>query len=168
MSEMVAQTENAVADLLSEPRVLSQAAPRAITHTVALIPPNHVPTMWGEVAEHLVPAVERSRGRWDMESLYLSMCKMEQNLWVTFNDNKVVEGVGVTEFIFYPKKKMLSVQFLGGNNFNAWVWEMLERFNSWASDNECDGVEMIARHGFWKWLEQDGFVRSYTTYEKEV
>ena len=63
---------------------------------------------------------------------------------------------------------MLAVQFLGGSKFNDWVWDMLERFNSFAIDNGCAGIEVTGRHGFWKWLEQDGFNRAYTVYEKRL
>mgnify|MGYP003631348156 CR=1 FL=1 len=168
MSQTATKNEAVIKDSDCEARVSSQKAPRAVTHTIALIPPNFVHTLWDDVNEYLAPAVARSNGRWDMQSLYESMRKMEQNLWVAFNDDNIIEGVGITEFVFYPKKKMLATQYLGGTNFNGWVWDMLERFNSWAKDNECDGLEAVARHGFWKWLEQDGFIRSYTTYEKEV
>ena len=164
MSQAAIKNEVVIEDIFLEPMVRSQKAPRKVTHTIALIPPNYVHTLWDDVEKHLAPAIERSHGRWDMQSLYESMRKMEQNLWVALNEDNVIEG----EFVFYPKKKMLVVQYLGGTNFNNWVWDMLERFNSWAKDNECDGIEATGRHGFWKWLEQDGFARSYTTYEKEV
>ena len=160
--------EPVIKDISREPRVKSQNAPREVTHTIALIPPNYIQTLWDDVEELLAPAIARSRGRWDMQSLYESIRNLEQHLWVAFNEAGVIEGVGTTEFVFYPRKKMLAMQYLGGANFNSWVWDMLDRFNSWAKDNQCDGIEGTARHGFWKWLEQDGFVRSYTTYEKNV
>ena len=168
MNQAVIKTEVVIKDISREPRVGSQKSLREVTHTIALIPPNYIHTLWDDVEKHLAPAIARSHGRWDMQSLYESMRKVEQNLWVAFNDDNVVEGVGTTEFVFYPKKKMLAMQYLGGKNFNSWIWDMLERMNSWAKDNECDGIEGTGRHGFWKWLEQDGFIRSYTIYEKEV
>ena len=167
MSEITIE-EPVIKDISREPRVKSQNAPREVTHTIALIPPNYIQTLWDDVEELLAPAIARSRGRWDMQSLYESIRNLEQHLWVAFNEAGVIEGVGTTEFVFYPRKKMLAMQYLGGANFNSWVWDMLDRFNSWAKDNQCDGSEGTARHGFWKWLEQDGFVRSYTTYEKNV
>ena len=84
------------------------------------------------------------------------------------NEDKEIEGVGTTEFIDYPKKRMLAIQFLGGDNFNDWVWDMLEKFNGFAKDSGCDGIEATARQGFWKWLKQDDFEQSYVVYEKRI
>ena len=41
---------------------------------------------------------------------------------VAFNSDKQIDGVGTTELVEYPEKRMLCVQFLGGKNFNDWVY----------------------------------------------
>tara|TARA_R110002096_G_scaffold379891_1_gene573880 strand:- start:260 stop:580 length:321 start_codon:yes stop_codon:yes gene_type:complete len=101
-----------------------------------------------------------------MEFLYASILNGNQQLWVAFDEDHNIDGVGTTEIIQYPEKRMVVVQFLGGDNFNDWVWDMLERFKDWGKDNGCSGIEATARMGFWKWLEQDGFSRSYVVYER--
>ena len=89
-----------------------------------------------------------------------------QSLWVAFDKDHKIDGIGTTELVNYPARKILAVQFLGGDNFNDWVWEINQRFQDWAIDNDCDGIEATARMGFWKWLQQDGYERAYVTYEK--
>ena len=74
-----------VKDISREPRVKAQKAPREVTHTIALIPPTYVQTLWSDVEELLVPAIARSNGRWDMQSLYKSVRMTEQDLWAAFN-----------------------------------------------------------------------------------
>jgi hypothetical protein len=32
----------------------------------------------------------------------------------------------------------------------------------------CYGIEATARMGFWEWLKQDDFQRSYVVYEKRI
>ena len=43
-----------------------------------------------------------------------------------------------------------------------------KQFADWAKDNNCDGIEATARMGFWKWLQQDGYERSYVVYERSL
>ena len=110
----------------------------------------------------------RSNGRWSLEFLYAAILNGQQQLWVAFDEDKNIDGVGTTEVAYYPGKIMLAIQFLGGNNFNSWVWDMLEKFKQFGRENGCHGIEATGRQGFWKWLGQDGFDKSYVVYEKDL
>jgi hypothetical protein len=103
-----------------------------------------------------------------MEFLYASILNGNQQLWLAFDAENNIDGVGTTEILQYPEKRMIAVQFLGGDRFNDWVWDMLEKFKDFGRDNDCTGIEATARMGFWKWLEQDDFSRSYVVYERSL
>ena len=90
----------------------------------------------------------------------------QQNLWIAWDENNNSMGCVTTQVISYPNNKMLAFQFLGGENFDLWYPNMLKTLESFAADSECEGVEGTARFGFWKWLEKDGFDKSYAVYEK--
>jgi hypothetical protein len=155
-------------DISREPKVRRRDEPREVTHTITMIPPNYLNTLWVEVKPQLARAVDRSHGRWNLEFLYAAILNGSQQLWVAFDEEKRIEGVGTTEIYQYPEKKMLAIQFLGGDNFNGWVWDMLDRFKEFGKDENCTGIEATARMGFWKWLEQDEFSRSYVVYERSL
>ena len=155
-----------VRDISREPKVRPRSERGEATHTIALVPTTYLSTLWPDVREQLSKAIDRSKGRWSMEMLFAAILNGHQHLWVAFDEDKNVNGVGTTELVDYPNKRMLAIQFLGGDQFNEWVWDMLDRFHDWARDNNCKGIEATARMGFWHWLKQDGFDRSYVVYEK--
>jgi len=166
MSAAAQETIVEVLDISRQSLVRPQNAPREITHTITLVPPEYVHALRFDVSNYLEKAAARSNGRWSLDTLLDAIVKQYQHLWLAFDKNNQIDGVGTTEFISYPCKRMLAVQFLGGSNFNDWVWDMIERFNGWAKDNYCDGIEVTGRSGFGKWLEQDGYKRCFTVFEK--
>ena len=151
-----------------QPRVSKIDEPRSSTHVIALVPVEYLNHTWPDVREEIERAVLRANGRWSIEALYASILNGEQQLWIAFDEDKNIEGVGTTEVAYYPAKTMMVIQFLGGNNFNSWVWDMLEKFKQFGRDHGCQGIEATGRPGFWKWLGQDGFNKSYVVYEKEL
>lgn len=135
-------------------------------YAVTLVPPEHLERVWMLAADRLEAAVERSRGRWSMDALLAALQQEMYHLWVVFDDEGSFDGVAVTQIVSYPNRRMLAIQFLGGDNFADWVWLILDTFDRFALDTGCEGIEATGRAGFWKWLEKDGYERAYTVFEK--
>ena len=53
MNQPALKQDIVIKDISREPRVHDKNAPRVVTHTVALIPPNYVSTLCNDVEEHL-------------------------------------------------------------------------------------------------------------------
>jgi hypothetical protein len=168
MNSLLDFDSSKIKDLSREPKVRKRSEPREVTHTITMVPANYLNNLWPDVRTQLAKAIKRSNGRWNMEFLYAAILNGNQQLWVAFDSENNIDGVGTTEILQYPEKKMLAVQFLGGDRFNDWVWDMLDRFKDFGRDNDCGGMEATARMGFWKWLEQDEFSRSYVVYERSL
>jgi len=133
---------------------------------VTIVPPIHIQMFWEQVEPLLHPAVERSNGRWTTDFVYQSLMAGQKNLWVVFEESNGISCIAITSVMTYPGKKMLSIDFLGGNGINKWSFKLLEVLNNFAKDAGCGGIEATARFGFWKWLENDGFDKAYTVFEK--
>lgn len=133
---------------------------------VALVPPIHLPMLWEQVEHMLAPAVESSNGRWTIDTLFQELSAAQKHLWVVFGEDKTINCVAVTAVVQYPAKNMLSIEFLGGSGIDQWAFKLLGILGNFAKDAGCEGLEATARHGFWKWLEKDGFERAYTVFEK--
>jgi len=134
---------------------------------ISLVPLEHASTAWNQARHWLEPAIERCNGRWTMEHLCAAVMMGNTQLWVAFEDEKIW-GAVTTEVTRYPAKTMLSMHFLGGERFDDWYVDMLKNLSRYAKDAGCDGLEGVARFGFWKWLKQDDFVKSSVFYEKDL
>lgn len=137
-------------------------------HQVTLVPPGSIEFMWNDVWHLLAPAVTRSHGRWTSGSLYGALVDGRMQLWLAFDEDKVIDAAAVTEVMTYPNRRMLAIHWLGGERFNEWVWDLLDVFDRFAVDAGCTGIEATARQGFWKWLSQADYEKAYVVYEKAV
>lgn len=135
-------------------------------YNFTLVPAQHCASIWGEVSGMLKPAVDRSDGRWTIESLFDSLYTGNQSLWVAYDDEKSITCAMTTQIVGYPNSKMLAIQFLGGADYNDWSDDMLSLVTNYAKDCGCDGIEAVARFGFWPLFKRNGFNRAYVTYEK--
>ena len=111
-------------------------------YIITLVPGNYVHTLWKDVTPYLKKAVKRSNGRWNLEALKAACIQQRQELWVIFTEDNTVVGVATTEFVHYPNTKRLAVQYLGGKDLHDWAWLFLEKSESWAKDNNCEGMNV--------------------------
>jgi len=131
-----------------------------------VIPPEGCPSVWPIVHDMLLPAVERADGRWTMRHLLGALCLGHQTLWVAYDNQRKIVSALTTQIVSYPNCKMLAFQFLGGMDFDQWSDDMLLLLERYATGAGCDGIEAIARFGFWPMFKRHGYARSYVTYEK--
>lgn len=134
---------------------------------VFLIPPNDCLSAWSRVKHHLERAILQSNGRWQPEYVLVGLVTGQQSLWVVGENNEII-GAATTEIVSYPEKRMLAIHFLGGSGFDRWYTDLLETLTRFAKDSNCNGLECVARFGFWKWFKQDGWRQQSCFYEKDV
>jgi len=135
---------------------------------INLVPPEHIMDVWSQVRGYLEDAVATSNGRWTIEHLCLAIGSGRSQLWVAFDDPQEIIGTLTTEVTSYPARRVLSMHFLGGRDFDLWYPELLQTITKYASECGCDGLEGVARFGFWNSLKQDGFAKTSAFYEKDL
>jgi hypothetical protein len=140
-----------------------------MSHYVTRIEKEYVIPAWHRVKEHLKPAIKRSKGRWEPEYVLAALVTGRHNLWVvTEGTGNEVVGAITTEVIYYPEKRMLMIHFLGGKGMDKWYVDMSDAMSEHARESGCTGIECIARSGFWKWFQNDGFEKTAVFYEKSI
>ena len=132
-----------------------------------LVPPEHAFDVWPEVRGYLEQAVDIANGRWTMEHLLAVICNGRSQLWIAYDEDRIW-GAVTTEITNYPGKKFLSMHFLGGLNFDLWYPKKKKNITNYAKQSGCQGIEGVARFGFWKFLKEDGFTKSSAFYEKGI
>lgn len=116
--------------------------------------------VWNEVVPFLEKALEYADNRFLLEDIYRFLKEKMMQLWVTYN-NKGLQSFCISQIIITPRKKILSLPFVGGDDLFRWLhyYEELARFGR---ENGCVEVEGYARPGWEKVLKKYGFKKIYS------
>ena len=82
-----------------------------------------------------------------MRHLCAAVVMGSTQLWITFDDDQKIWGCLTTEITQYPAKRLLSIRFLGGEDFDSWYNLLLEQITRYGLDMGCDGMRNVARFG---------------------
>jgi hypothetical protein len=138
---------------------------------VSLVMPAEVPNVWAKIRKYVVNVEEVSRGRATVTDIFTNLTEGRLMLWVVFDptgDNGKAKFVAFacTSIKQYPKKRMLHVDFVGGDKVETWLGALNETLSSFGAAQECVGLEAIGRRG-WKHLAKKyGWNPKYTLFEK--
>ena len=123
---------------------------------ISLVPVEYVDQVWPTVEPYVIKALKYASGKYQPEDVRNLVVEYGYPLWVAFDDEGI-KGAVITRFIQYPRKKYLFLEFCGGRDGFSWKAPMLSVLRSWATDNDCDGIEGAGRDGWQKVFEKDGY-----------
>jgi len=109
-------------------------------------------------------AAKYTYGRYEVDDILTLLTDYDHNLWIAYNDEGV-QGAVITEFVDYPRKRVLCMVFAGGKEVKKWKNPIMEMLQSWAFDNDCDGIEYTGRPGWAKIFSENGHRCVWHTYE---
>jgi hypothetical protein len=134
---------------------------------VSMVPKQYVDACWPKIESFLEKAADYTYGRYTVDDIHDSIVEYDHELWVAFEDDKI-KGAVVTNFVTYPKRKMLCMSFCGGVDLKDWKDPMLALLQRYARDTGCDGIEATARRGWAKVFQLDGYESNWVTFELPV
>lgn len=101
-----------------------------------------------EVLYLLTPAVDRSRGRYEPGDVIALILQGRMTLWASVR-GEVIEAVGVTQFLHFPRARVLSMPFVGGRDMEHWL-QFMDDIIAWGRENGATQIETYdARGGAW-------------------
>lgn len=133
----------------------------------SLVPPSLLNTCLDQVGPILLRAVQRTGGRWKIQHAIDKIESGEQQLWVSFEGQKIY-GVVTTRIASYPAGPRLDIVYCAGDNLREWMADMLALLERWGRDNQCVGVELVGREGWVKMLAPFGYEKRYIVMEKSL
>lgn len=130
--------------------------------------------IWLKILPFVKKLVPRGHGRVTEKSIFEEVTSGQIQLWVSFDeekDNEVVAFI-TTRVREYPKKRLMSFDYIGGDRIEDWFEQAHEVISKWAATPEseggpqCDGVEAIGRIGWVRFLKPRGWEQQYCIYER--
>lgn len=131
---------------------------------VSLIPPQYVDSCWSKIEGFIQKAAKYTYGRYTTDNIYDMVVEGDYQLWVAVEDAQF-KGAVVTNIITYPQKKVLGMQFCGGEELVKWKQPMLDLLRRFAKDVGCESIESTGRPGWAKVFQNDGYKATWVTYE---
>ena len=102
--------------------------------------------MWERALEHLAPAIERSLGRYDEESVLRAILNRDMQLWLAVAEQPI--AAAVTRISIWPTGlKTCRVLFAGGKEMKRWTY-MMDGIGEWAKSRDCRYLEVEGRPGW--------------------
>ena len=108
----------------------------------------------------LEAALEYSGGTHSFSDVVNGITSGKMQLWPS------PKGCIVTEFVVYPRKKMLNV-FLGGGEMEQ-LLDMHEDVIAWSKAQGCEAVTISGRFGWKKPLAKHGWKPMHASFIKEI
>jgi hypothetical protein len=133
---------------------------------MALVLYEDIDTIWGEVSQHLLPAIQFANME-TLETLRKNLNLEGHGLWILFNENQNIFGAATTALMEYPDRKALVLEYLGAapGIMKEYLFLVMDMFKSYAYDTGCDVIELQGRKGWGKALHKYGAVATRYIYE---
>lgn len=124
------------------------------------IPAPHVDKFWKLAEPYIKRALDRANGELDHHDLRAMIAERNVQLWMVSNKERIV-GALTTEIVVYPRKKVVRVITLAGNEFTEWFPVAEEVIIAFGIEQGCEGIESFVRNGLTKRLAPSGYKKIY-------
>tara|TARA_R110000787_G_scaffold102309_4_gene208315 strand:+ start:95 stop:526 length:432 start_codon:yes stop_codon:yes gene_type:complete len=139
-----------------------------MTYEVSGVPHEDVYRILPLIDKHLNNVIPYTGGRYEKQDIVEGVENKLFDLWIPINkETSDINGVVITQFTVYPRKKVFTILLCCGDHLNKWYSPMFEMLSSFAQLNKCDLAEVVGRKGWVRKLKDDGFKQSVWIVERE-
>ena len=134
------------------------------------VPREAIDIVWGDVSSLLNKAIRTSGGKYHIDDIYENLTKGYYNLWLIVDDKdgeKVIAAL-TTRIIWYPNRKAMAMDWIGGKRMMEWLPKAMEILTDYAKDCGCSHLEGYGRKAWSKVLKKYNWKPEYIAYRMEI
>ena len=136
------------------------------------IPSSNVDDVWSLVKKDISEALSYSGNHTDAQFVYDTLKEDKMQLWVVWDKDKPTTlekyyGVVVTEIVKRKLIQSCNVFIVTGRQRQKWQ-HLISVLEDFALENNCTNMELIARKGWKKIMEQFEYKQTHVVLEKQI
>jgi len=136
------------------------------------IPPSNLDDVWSLVKKDISEALSYSGNHTDAQFVYDCIKESKMQLWVVWDKEKEATidkyyGVVVTEIIKRKLIQSCNIFIVTGRHRQKWQ-HLISVLEDFATDNDCTNMELIARKGWQRIMEQFDYKQTHVVLEKQI
>ncbi len=136
------------------------------------IPSSNLDDVWSLVKKDISEALSYSGNHTDAQFVYDCIKESKMQLWVVWDKNKEATidkyyGVVVTEIIKRKLIQSCNIFIVTGRHRQKWQ-HLISVLEDFATDNDCTNMELIARKGWQRIMEQFDYKQTHVVLEKQI
>ena len=136
------------------------------------IPLEEFSNIWLKILPLVKKLIPRAHGRITETSILEEVRTGQAQLWISLDIGNEPIAFIVTKVRVYPKKRLLSFEYIGGEKIEEWFTEAHDTISQWAAiplsqgGPWCDGVEAYGRVGWVRYLKPRGWTQEFCVFER--
>ena len=136
------------------------------------IPSSNLDDVWSLVKKDISEALSYSGNHTDADFVYDCVKKNKMQLWVVWDKDKSTTlekyyGVVVTEIVKRKLIQSCNIFIVTGRNRQKWQ-HLISVLEDFALENNCTNMELFARKGWEKIMEQFDYKKTHVVLEKQI
>ena len=136
------------------------------------IPSSNLDDVWSLVKKDISEALSYSGNHTDAQFVYDCIKESKMQLWVVWDKNKEATidkyyGVVVTEIIKRKLIQSCNIFIVTGRHRQKWQ-HLISVLEDFATENNCTNMELIARKGWQRIMEQFDYKQTHVVLEKQI
>ena len=134
-------------------------------YEVSLVPANAVTKVWDKIEKLVDKVIPYTYGRMITADVLHNLIINHYHLWIIEKED-AIKAIAITEFMKYPRKTVLLINFISGDKLSEWVEELDRVLVKFSKETGCDFLEACGRAGWERKVTRLGWKKKFTIVER--